>query len=104
MLRRLSRRLEKYTSPATACIPEMLAYIIRRLVYLIPVLFVLKIVVFTFAQMLPSDIIDIMMGEEDIVDPEIRAALEEEFGQNDPIYVKYGKWIGRVLQETSANR
>ena len=46
----------------------MLAYIIWRLVYLIPVLFVLKIVVFTFAQMLPGDIIDIMMGEEDIVD------------------------------------
>lgn len=54
--------------------------------------------------MLPSDIIDIMMGEEDIVDPEIRAALEEEFGLNDPIYVQYGKWISHVLQETSANR
>ena len=48
--------------------------------------------------MLPSDIIDIMMGEEDIVEPKIRAALEEEFGLNDPIYVQYGKWIGRVLQ------
>ena len=82
----------------------MLAYIIWRLVYLIPVLFVLKIVVFTFAQMLPGDIIDIMMGEEDIVDFEIRAALEEEFGLNDPIYVQYGKWISHVLQETSANR
>ena len=77
----------------------MLAYIIRRLVYLIPVLFV-----FTFVQMLPLDIIDVMMGELDIEDPEFRAALEEEFGLNDPIYVQYGKWIGRVLQETSANR
>ena len=82
----------------------MLAYIIRRLVYLIPVLFVFKIVVFTFAQMLPSDIIEIMMGEEDIADSEIRAVLEEEFGLNDPIYFQYGKWIGGVLQETSANR
>ena len=76
----------------------MLAYIIRRLVYLIPVLFVLTVVVFTFVQMLPGDIIDVMMGEEDIEDPEVRAALEEEFGLNDPIYVQYGKWIGRVLQ------
>ena len=69
----------------------MLAYIIRRLVYLIPVLLVLKIVVFTFAQMLPGDIIDIRMGEEDIAVSEIRAVLEEELELNDPIYVQYGK-------------
>ena len=54
--------------------------------------------------MLPGDIIDIMMGEEDIADFETRAVLEEEFGLNDPIYVQYGKWIGGVLRETSANR
>ena len=76
----------------------MVAHIIRRLGYLIPVLFVLTIVVFTFVQMLPGDIIDVMMGEEDIEDPEVRAALEEEFGLNDPIFLQYGKWIGRVLQ------
>ena len=76
----------------------MLAYFIWRLVYRIPVLFVLTVVVFIFVQMLPGDIIDVMMGEEDIEDPEVRAALEEEFGLNDPIFVQYGKWIGRVLQ------
>ena len=82
----------------------MLAYIIWRLVYLIPVLFVLKIIVFTFAQTVTGDIIDIMMSEEVIVETEIRAALEEEFGLNDPTYVQYGKWISHALQETSANR
>ena len=76
----------------------MLAYIIRRLIYLIPVLFVLTVVVFAFVQMLPGDIIDVMMGEEDIEDPEVRIALEKEFGLNEPIYVQYGKWISRVLQ------
>ncbi len=65
----------------------MLAYIIRRLFYLMPVLFVLTVVNFTFVQKLPLDIIDVMMGEEDIEDPEFRAALEEEFRLNDPIYV-----------------
>ena len=69
----------------------MLANIIRRPAYLIPVLFILTIVVFTFVQMLPGNIIDIMMGEEDIEDPEVRAALEEEFGLNIPTYVHYGK-------------
>ncbi len=82
----------------------MLAYIIRRLVYLILVLFVLTVVILTFVQMLPGDFINHMMGEENIKDPEVRAALEEEFGLNDPIYVQYSKWISHVLQETSANR
>ena len=48
----------------------MLAYTIRRLLQLIPVLFVLTVVVFTFVQLLPGDIIDVMIGEED-VDSEI---------------------------------
>ena len=81
----------------------MLAYIIRRLIYLIPVLFVLTVVVFAFVQMLPGDIIDVMMGEEDIEDPEVRLALEKEFGLNEPIYVQYGKWISRVLQGDLGN-
>lgn len=76
----------------------MLAYTIRRFVYLIPVLFVLTVVVFLFVQLLPGDIIDIMIGEEDIEDPEVRIALTKELGLDQPLYVQYGKWIGRVLQ------
>jgi peptide/nickel transport system permease protein len=76
----------------------MLTYTIRRFVYLIPVLFVLTVVVFLFVQLLPGDIIDIMIGEEDIEDPEVRIALTKELGLGQPLYVQYGKWIGRVLQ------
>ncbi len=76
----------------------MLTYTIRRFVYLIPVLFVLTVVVFLFVQLLPGDIIDIMIGEEDIEDPEVRIALTKELGLDQPLYVQYGKWIGRVLQ------
>jgi peptide/nickel transport system permease protein len=76
----------------------MLAYTIRRFVYLIPVLFVLTVVVFLFVQLLPGDIIDIMIGEEDIEDPEVRIALTKELGLDQPLYIQYGKWIGRVLQ------
>ncbi|MGB0551722.1 MAG: hypothetical protein ACPGQV_03965 [Alphaproteobacteria bacterium] len=54
---------------------HMLAYNIRRFVYLIPVLFILTVVVFLFGQLLPGDIIDIMIGEEDVEGPEVRIAL-----------------------------
>ena len=76
----------------------MLAYTIRRFVYLIPVLFVLTVVVFLFVQLLPDNIIDIMIGEEDIEDSEVRIALTKELGLDQPLYVQYGKWIWRVLQ------
>ncbi len=76
----------------------MLAYLIRRILHLIPVLFVLTVVVFTFVQLLPGDIIDTMIGEEGVEDPEVRAALEKEFGLNKPIYVQYGKWLFRAVQ------
>ena len=76
----------------------MLAYLIRRILYLIPVLLVLTVVVFTFVQLLPGDIIDTMIGEEDVEDPEVRAALEKEFGLDQPVYVQYAKWLGRAIQ------
>ena len=77
----------------------MLTYTIRRFVYLIPVLFVLTVVVFLFIQLLPGDIIDIMIGEEDIEDPEIRIALTKELGLDQPLYLQYEEWIGRVILE-----
>jgi len=40
----------------------LLAYTIRRLLQLIPILFVLTVLVFTFVQLLPGDIIDMMIG------------------------------------------
>lgn len=76
----------------------MLIYAINRVLYLIPVLFILSIVVFSMVHFLPGDVIDILAGEEDIDDPEVRAALEKEFGLDKPIYVQYLAWLGRVAQ------
>lgn len=77
----------------------MLVYIIRRLLQLIPVLFVLTVIVFLFIHLLPGDVIDTLAGgDEDTDDPEVRAALEEEFGLNKPVAVQYFIWLGNVLQ------
>ena len=63
----------------------MLTYTIRRFVYLISVLFVLAIVVFLFPQFLPGNI---MIGEEDIEDPEVRIALTKELGLDQPLHAQ----------------
>ena len=76
----------------------MLAYIIRRIVYLVPVLFVLKVVVFTFVEMLPGNIIDTLVGNEGVNDPEVRKILEKEYGLDQPVYIRYAKWLLRAVQ------
>ncbi|MGE0766047.1 MAG: ABC transporter permease [Hyphomicrobiaceae bacterium] len=76
----------------------MLIYAINRILQLIPVLLVLTIMVFGFVQALPGDIIDAMAGQEVVDDPEVRRALEKEFGLDKPVIVQYGLWLGRVLR------
>ena len=76
----------------------MLIYTINRLIQLIPVMLLVSIIVFSFVHFLPGDVIDVLAGEEDIEDPEVRAALEKEFGLDKPIYVQYLVWLGRVVQ------
>ena len=76
----------------------MLIYTINRLIQLIPVVFVLTIVVFGFVHALPGDIIDALAGAEALEDPVSRAALEKEFGLDQPIYVQYGVWLQKIAQ------
>jgi peptide/nickel transport system permease protein len=76
----------------------MLAYIIRRIAYLVPVLFVLTVTVFTFIEMLPGNIVDTLLGTEGSDDPEVRRILEKEYGLDQPVYVRYAKWLGRAVQ------
>jgi peptide/nickel transport system permease protein len=75
----------------------MLIYTAKRLLQLLPVIFVLTVVVFGFVQALPGDIIDALVGDEGSEDPAVRAALEKEFGLDRPIYMQYLSWLGRVL-------
>jgi peptide/nickel transport system permease protein len=76
----------------------MLAYILRRIAHLVPVLFVLTVVVFGFVEMLPGNIVDTLIGSEGTDDPETRKILEKEYGLDQPVYVRYAKWLGRTLQ------
>lgn len=76
----------------------MIRYTINRVLYLIPVLFILSVVVFSFVHFLPGDVIDTLSGEEDMDDPEVRAALMKEFGLDKPLYVQYAVWLSKVLR------
>ena len=75
----------------------MLRYSIYRLCQLIPVLLLVSVFVFAMVHLLPGDVIDALAGEAEAHDPAVRAALEKELGLDQPIYVQYFLWLGKIL-------
>ena len=76
----------------------MRAYIIRRLLLIIPTLWILTILVFLSVRFIPGDVIDAMVARlesENFGLVEIdREALERMLGLDVPVHVQYGRWIG----------
>ena len=76
----------------------MRAYIIRRLLLIIPTLFILSILVFLSVRFIPGDVIDVMVAEMEgwhAAGADIdRESLERMLGLDVPVYVQYGRWIG----------
>ncbi len=78
----------------------MRAYIIRRLLLVIPTLFLLSILVFLSVRFIPGDVIDAMLGRMQLMSGGTidREALEHRLGLDVPVYVQYGRWIGNIFQ------
>ena len=74
----------------------MRAYMIRRLLLIIPTLFILTLLVFFAVRFIPGDIIDQMMymHDEMLYGDFDRATMERLLGLDVPAYVQYGRWIG----------
>ena len=76
----------------------MRAYLIRRLLLLIPTMFILTAIVFLAVRFIPGDIVDLiaetMWWEGGDVDQE---ALRRMLGLDVPVHVQYGRWMGDIL-------
>ncbi len=75
----------------------MRAYIIRRLLLMIPTLFLVSLIVFFLIRLIPGDIIDAMQAK--VADVEIdRPMMERALGLDKPAIVQYGRWMGVLRQ------
>lgn len=72
-------------------------YVIRRLISMIPVLFIVSVISFGLLYVLPGDPAIAMLGEE-IGNAETYDSLRRELGLDQPIWVQYGRWAGRLIQ------
>jgi peptide/nickel transport system permease protein len=68
---------------------------IKRLIALIPVLFIISLVVFMFIHLIPGDPVDYILGMEST--PETRAALRAELGLDNNIVVQYLSWVEKII-------
>lgn len=76
----------------------MQAYLIRRLLALIPTLFFASVIVFVTVRLIPGDIIDLMLSQNDIAAAKMgREQLEKALGFDTPMWIQYGRWIGGIL-------
>lgn len=75
----------------------MIAFIIRRLLTLIPLLFGITMLVFILMSLAPGDFLTPVRAQRD-VPAELIAAIEVEFGLDQPWYVQYLKWLGNVFE------
>lgn len=75
----------------------MKAYILRRLLLLIPIVFGVATVTFIMIHAIPGDPIQILAGSRRQMTQEERDRIAENFGLNDPILVQYGRYMTNLL-------
>ncbi len=74
-------------------------YIIRRVLLLVPNLFILATLTFFLARVLPGDVALGLVAEDgSIIDQEAVEVIRERLGLNDPMPVQYARWMLQLLQ------
>jgi len=74
----------------------MTAYLLRRLIHLIPTLVGISIISFFLIQLSPGGPIDQMADLNPHVTPEVKARIKKDMGLDQPIVIQYGRWLKRI--------
>jgi peptide/nickel transport system permease protein len=73
-------------------------YILRRIAFAIPTLFLVSIGIFLMVRLLPGDIIDILFGGDQTASEEVKQQAREQLGLNGSYAEQYWNWISGVMQ------
>lgn len=79
----------------------MFSFVARRIVYMVPTLFLISIVAFTIIQLPPGDYLTTLAAQLSSQGQSLSqsqfATLQHRYGLGRPIYVQYGKWIWAIF-------
>ena len=76
----------------------MTKYILHRIFQMIPLLVLLSVLVFSLLTSMPGDPLDRMLEDNPDFTFEDYMRLRAIYGLDDPVYVRYFKWAGQVVQ------
>jgi peptide/nickel transport system permease protein len=80
----------------------MPVFIIRRILLMIPTLLAISMISFAIIEAPPGDFMDAyvdqLIQQQEAVDPAQIAALRLRYGLDEPVYVRYLRWLGNILQ------
>jgi peptide/nickel transport system permease protein len=71
------------------------AFLIRRLLLTLPILFIVSVVCFSLINLIPGDPATVILGPE--ASEQAKEQMREQLGLNKPIVVQYVDWLGGVL-------
>ncbi len=80
----------------------MLKFVFRRVLLMIPTVFVISVISFLVMEAPPGDYMDSyvtnLINTQQYVDPAEVEALRLRYGLDDPLYVRYYRWISGVFR------
>jgi ABC-type dipeptide/oligopeptide/nickel transport system permease component len=75
----------------------MTTYIVKRLLQVVPVFFGATFLIFALVYAVPGDPIDALVGDRPL-EPAVRAELRKRYHLDDPLLVRYGKYVSGLAQ------
>lgn len=72
-------------------------YILRRVIEALPLLFLITVAVFFVLQVLPAGPLSVYENDPSLTADDLKR-LEERFGLNEPIPVRYAKWLAAIVR------
>lgn len=76
----------------------MLKYILKRLLNLIPVLFIISVVIFATVKGMPGDPVTAYLGVGSKATPEVKEQIREKLGLNKSLPEQYVIWVGNMAR------
>ena len=77
--------------------PLVLQYLFRRLLIAIPSLLGISVILFTVLALAPGDPFE-ELATNPAIPPEVRMALRASLGIDDPVHIRYFRWLTAMLQ------
>jgi peptide/nickel transport system permease protein len=75
----------------------MISFVLRRLLQMVPIILAIAAVIFLMFSVIPGTFVSSMNDDgRSVMDAEVAARMNKEFGLDDPVYVRFGKYVGQL--------